>query len=37
MQMFSRLLDLTHTLFLAVIKTQATHDWIVKTSLKNLS
>lgn len=23
-----------HTLFLAVIKTQATHDWTIKTSLK---
>lgn len=25
-----------HTLFLAVIKTQATHDWTVKTSLKKI-
>lgn len=27
---------LTHMLFLAIIKTQATHDWIVKTSLENV-
>lgn len=30
------LLVSTYTLFFTVIKTQATHDWTVKTSLENL-